>query len=185
MRAPIPTKPTRMLSFRKLVPVRLLSFKRVVAAHCLAALDLGAGVEQPFKCLIVQNHQAVQSMGMSMEWTVEDNMVDGLFLCATLQGAEEAMPHLHKQERKRPTPVRRRSSRTQALLGRVIPGGWSGRTAPQDSAISSPTPAPSATMDCILAACSTRRPKRSSIERLTQMITAPRVVIFVGYANIY
>jgi len=29
---------------------------------------------------------------------------------------------LYKQERKRPTPVRRRLSRTQALLGRVIPG---------------------------------------------------------------
>jgi len=33
------------------------------------------------------------------------------------------MPHLYKQERKRPAQVRRRLSRTQALLGRVIPGG--------------------------------------------------------------
>jgi len=48
--------------------------------HCLAALDLGAGVEQPFNCLIVQNRQNVQSMRRSMEWTFEDNMVDGLFL---------------------------------------------------------------------------------------------------------
>ena len=38
------------------------------------------------------------------------------------QAAEEAIPHLYKQERKRPTPVRKRLSRTQALLGRVIPG---------------------------------------------------------------
>ena len=38
------------------------------------------------------------------------------------QAAEETIPHLYKQERKRPTPVRRRSSRTQALLGRVISG---------------------------------------------------------------
>jgi len=30
---------------------------------------------------------------------------------------------LYKHERKRPTPVRRRLSRTQALLGRVTPGG--------------------------------------------------------------
>jgi len=37
------------------------------------------------------------------------------------QTAEEAIPHLYKQERKRPTPVRRRLSLTQALLGRVIP----------------------------------------------------------------
>jgi len=28
--------------------------------HCLAALDLGADVEQPFGCLIIQNHQAMQ-----------------------------------------------------------------------------------------------------------------------------
>jgi len=50
----------------------------------LAALDLGAGVEQSFDCLIVQNRQAMQSMGRSMDWTLED-MVDGLF-CATLIG---------------------------------------------------------------------------------------------------
>jgi len=36
--------------------------------------------------------------------------------------AEEAIPHLYRQERKRPTPVRRRLSRSQALLGRVNPG---------------------------------------------------------------
>ena len=39
------------------------------------------------------------------------------------QAAEEAIPHLYKQERKRPAPVRRRLSRTQALLGMIIPGG--------------------------------------------------------------
>jgi len=46
------------------------------------------------------------------------------------QAAEETIPHLYKHERKRPTPLRRRLSRTQALLGRVTPGsgcrcrGW-------------------------------------------------------------
>jgi len=54
--------------------------------HCLAALDLGACAEQPFDCRNVQNHQAVQSMRRSMDWTLEDNMVDGLFFCATLTG---------------------------------------------------------------------------------------------------
>jgi len=54
-----------------------------------------------------------------MDWTVEDDMVDGLF-CAKL--TEEAIPHLYRQERKRPTLVRRRLSWNQALLGRVIPG---------------------------------------------------------------
>jgi len=51
----------------------------------LARLDIGAGVEQPFGCLIVQNRQAMWSVGRSMDWTVEDDMVDGL-LCATLTG---------------------------------------------------------------------------------------------------
>ena len=40
------------------------------------------------------------------------------------QTAEEAIPHLYKQEWKRPTSVRRCLSRTTALLGRAIPGGW-------------------------------------------------------------
>jgi len=38
------------------------------------------------------------------------------------QAAEEAVTHLYKQERKRPTPVRTRLSRTQALLGRSFRG---------------------------------------------------------------
>ena len=91
--------------------------------HCSAALDLGADVEQPFDCLIVQNRQAMQSMRRSMDWTLEDNMVDGCYSEPHSQVAEEAKPHLYKQERKRPIPVRRRLSRThQALLGRAIPG---------------------------------------------------------------
>jgi len=97
--------------------------------HCLAALDLGVGVEQPFHCLIVQNRQAVPSMRRSVDWTLEDNMVNGLFFCATLTGRRGGHTHLYKKERKRPTPVRWRLSRTQALLGRVSPGecrcrGW-------------------------------------------------------------
>jgi len=39
------------------------------------------------------------------------------------QAAEEAIPHLYKQEEwKRPTPLRRLLSRTQAVFGSVIPG---------------------------------------------------------------
>jgi len=50
-------------------------------------IDIGADVEQPFDCFIVQNRQAVPSMRRSMmDWTLEDNMVDGLFFCATLTG---------------------------------------------------------------------------------------------------
>ena len=54
--------------------------------HCLAALGLGAGVEQPFDCLIIQNRQAMQSTVRSMDWTSNDNTVDSLFFCATLTG---------------------------------------------------------------------------------------------------
>jgi len=54
--------------------------------HCLAALVLEVDVEQPFDCHIVQNRQAVQSMGRSIDWTLEDNMADSLFFCATFTG---------------------------------------------------------------------------------------------------
>jgi len=50
----------------------------------LARLDIGAGVEQSFGCLIVQNRQTVLSRG-SVDWSVDDDMVDGLF-CAKLAG---------------------------------------------------------------------------------------------------
>jgi len=42
------------------------------------------------------------------------------------QAAEEAIPHLCKQERKCLTLVQRWLSRTHAVLGWVIPGGWDG-----------------------------------------------------------
>jgi len=58
--------------------------------HCLTALDFGAGVEQLFGCLIVQNGQAVQAMRRSVNWTLEDDMVDGLF-CAPLTGQATCM----------------------------------------------------------------------------------------------
>jgi len=90
-------------------------FERVRLNHCLAARNL----EQPFDCLIVQNYQIMCSMRRSMDWTLQDNMVDGLFFCATLTSRRGSHTHLYKQEWKRPTPVRRRLSRTQALLGRT------------------------------------------------------------------
>jgi len=58
-----------------------------------------------------------------MDWTLEDNVVDSLFFCAAITGRRGGHTHLYKQKRKRSTPVRRRLSRTQALLGRIIPGG--------------------------------------------------------------
>jgi len=63
----------------------ILSFERVVTIHCLTGLDLVAGVDQ-IDCLVIQNCQAVPSIGRSMDWTLEDNMVGSLFFCATLTG---------------------------------------------------------------------------------------------------
>jgi len=31
------------------------------------------GVEQPFDCFVIQNRQAMQSMGSSMDWTVKES----------------------------------------------------------------------------------------------------------------
>jgi len=41
----------------------------------LAALDLAAGVEQPFNCLTIQP-SGRSVVGRSMDWTFVDNMVD-------------------------------------------------------------------------------------------------------------
>jgi len=65
-------------------PKRSSRFERVVTIHILAALDLGAGVQQTSDYLIIQNCQAVLSMRRPMDWALEDNMVDGLFFCAPL-----------------------------------------------------------------------------------------------------
>ena len=58
-----------------------------------------------------------------MDWTLEDTWSTACLSAPHSQVAEEAIPHLCRQERKRPTPVRKRLSRTQSVLGRVIPGG--------------------------------------------------------------
>ena len=64
-------------------------------------------------------------MGRSMDWTLEDNMVDGFFSAPHSQATEETIPRLYKQERKRPTLVRRRLRRTQAhLRGSFRECGW-------------------------------------------------------------
>ena len=97
-------------------------FEPVLSVHCLAALDLGAGVEQPIDYLIIQNRQAVQSIGRAMDGTLEDNMFNGLIFFATLK----AIPHLCKQDGERLTLVLWRLSWTHAVLGKVISGVWVG-----------------------------------------------------------
>jgi len=60
---------------------RLSEFLSTARPH--TTVDLEAGVEQLFDCFVIQNRQAMRSMGRSMDWTLEDNMVNGLLLCAT------------------------------------------------------------------------------------------------------
>jgi len=60
-----------------------LLYKPVLSIHCYATLDLVAGVEQPFNCLIMQNCQTMQSMGKLMDWALDDNTIS-LFFCTTL-----------------------------------------------------------------------------------------------------
>ena len=100
------------------------SFKPVLSIHCLAALYLGARVEQPFECLIVQNRQAVQSMRSSMDWTLEDNMVDGLFFCATLTGCRVSHTQFVQAGVETSDTGTEAVSQTQAVPGRIIPEGW-------------------------------------------------------------
>ena len=96
--------------------------ERVVTINCLDALDLGVGVEQPFNCLIIQNRQAVQSMG-----------VDGLDIGRRRGRRFVLLRHTHRPQR-RPYLIcasksgkvqhQRRLSRTHAIPGGAIPGGW-------------------------------------------------------------
>ena len=59
----------------------------------LGSPSLGAGFENLFDCLIIQNRRAMHSTGKSMDWTVNDNLVNDLFF-RTTQNAEGVMCHL-------------------------------------------------------------------------------------------
>jgi len=72
-----------LLDIRTLVLVfNSSSFEPVAEIYCLAALDLGAGVEQSVHWLINQNRQAIGAIGKSMDWTLKNDMLNGLFLCS-------------------------------------------------------------------------------------------------------
>ena len=59
------------------------------------------GIEQLFDCHVNLNCQAIQPMGISIDWTVKDNVV-------TLMNRRKGHTLLCKQGRRRPTPVQRR-----------------------------------------------------------------------------
>jgi len=100
------------------------SFEPVLHNQCLAALDLGASVEQPFDCLIVQNFQAVQSIRRSMDWTLEDDMVHDLFFCVILTGRRGGHTPFVQAGAETSDTGTEALRRTQVVLGRVIPRGW-------------------------------------------------------------
>jgi len=59
-----------------------------------------------------------------MDWTLKANMVSGLFLCAALTSRRRGhTPFVYAGAEAFHTGARR-LSRTQAVLGRVIPRGW-------------------------------------------------------------
>ena len=84
-----------------------------------------ARIRQPPCQALVRIEQTPNSIWMAICGTRCYNMVCSLLLCTAphSQDAVEAMPHLGIDDRKRPTPVRRRFSRTQAGLGSPIPDG--------------------------------------------------------------
>ena len=98
------------------------SYEPVLPINWLAALNLGAGVEQPL-IVVIRNRQAMQrSMpdGLDSEGQHGQRSV---LLRRKSQAAEGAIIHLCRQDRKRPRRIWRRSSRNRAL-SRAIPKGW-------------------------------------------------------------
>jgi len=49
-------------------------------------VDLGTAVDKAIDWHIIQNCQAVQSIGRTMDWTLRDNMISFLFFNATCTG---------------------------------------------------------------------------------------------------
>ena len=85
------------------------SFEPVVTIHCLAALDLRAGVEQPFNYSISSPRTARPRSSWGGRWIGQRTTRSTVCSSAPhSQAAEEDIRHLCKQQRKSPTPMRRR-----------------------------------------------------------------------------
>ena len=96
-------------------PLCSLSFESILSIHCLAARDLGTGVEQPL------SHPEVSGRAVHGEvdgWDTGGQHGQRFVLRHTHRPQRETITHLCKQERKRSTPVRRWPSRTQVVLGK-------------------------------------------------------------------
>ena len=92
------------------------SFERVLSIHCLAALDLGARCWAAMRLSLSSSR--VRPCSPWGPWIGHWRLTWST-VCSSAphsQAAEDATADLHRQERKRLTPVRRRLSRTQAVL---------------------------------------------------------------------
>jgi len=63
-------------------------------------------------------------MRRSMDWTMENNMAEGLFFCAILTGRRRAHTPFVQAGAEKPDTGALRLSGTQALLGKVTPRVW-------------------------------------------------------------
>ena len=121
-----PFSPVYLLTYRRTSPVYqyfgLLSFERVLLSSTAWPRWISGQV--------LNSHSVVSSSRTVMPCSPWGGRWIGHWrttwstVCSSAphsQAAEEAVPHLDKQERKRPTRVRRRLSGTQAILARVIP----------------------------------------------------------------
>jgi len=97
------------------------SYEPVLPIPWLTALNLGAGVEQPFDCRHLESSgYAEVDDGWIGQWRTTWSTV-----CSSgPQAAEGSIIHLCSQEQKRPRRMWRRSSRIHTVLGRAILGGW-------------------------------------------------------------
>ena len=87
----------------------------------ISAVDLRTGVEQSFDCLVIYGRLAMQCLGRLMDWRLEDNMVDGLFYCATLTGRRGGhTPFVEAGAETSDTGAEAVKSVTRW----AIPGGW-------------------------------------------------------------
>jgi len=83
-----------------------LSFERVIGIHCWAPLDLGASGMQPFD---FSSSRTVRPCTTCEDRWTGQRRTTWSTVCSSAphsQAAEEVIPHLCRQEGKRPTPVR-------------------------------------------------------------------------------
>jgi len=96
-----------------------------LSVHCLAELDLGAGVKQP----IVLSSRTIMPCNSLRGWWIElwKKTETTVWSSAShSQATGVAIPDMCKSERKRLTLAWRRFSQSHAVFGRDIPEGWIG-----------------------------------------------------------